>query len=236
MKLSRKAFLSALVFALGSLAVCDAFAGRRGVRVDAGAWNAPQPIGYDLGGDTCPDAKYYAWFNSQLNKSFYYGEVHWPEGETRPDGKAVLVQFVTSSFEGLTIFNCQTSRAYTPGAFPEEYLNESIFPPEEAWLGAMIGANTDNSVHATRYSWLGEYSGGYYGRQWVFYRFANGRTVVALYGSEEGQINYEWIWEYYYGTWLWKGEENPNWNGEYFCFQDGVFEGYCEIFRSGFED
>ncbi len=106
---------------------------------------------------------------------------------------------------------------------------------DEAWLANLIGANQDNAVRATRYSFLGEYSGGYYGRQWVFYWFSNGRTVVALYGPKDGEATFEWVWEYHFGTWLWRAEDSPDWNGEYFCFQDGVYEGYCEIFNSGFE-
>jgi len=234
----RRLLLWVYIVMVTVLLASDAFAGRRSIRIDIGAWNSPQPIlGYDFGGDTCPNAIYMAWYNSILNKSFYYGDVRWPEGHTRPDGLATQVQFVTSTFEGLNSFTCQTSRPYTEGAFPETYLNESIFPADEAWLGKMIGSNEDNAVHATRFSFLGEGPGGYYGRQWVFYWFSNGRTVVALYGAQEGQASYEFIWDYSWdGIWLWKAEEHPDWNGDYFCFQDGVFESYCEVFKAGFED
>jgi hypothetical protein len=215
----------------------DVFAGRRSIRIDIGAWYSPESIGYDLGGETCPDAMYIAWYNSILGKTYYQGDVRWPGGHVRPDGYNTQVQFVTSAFEGLNSFTCQSSRPYTPGAFPETYLNASILPADEAWLGKLIGDNHDNAAHATRYSFMGQGPGGYYGRQWVFYWFSNGRTVVALYGTQEGQATYEWIWDYSWeGIWLWRADENPGWSGDYFCFQDGVFEGYCEVFRAGFEE
>jgi len=151
-------------------------------------------------------------------------------------------QFLTSAFEGLNSFYCQQSRPWTPGAYPEEYLNREILPADEADLANMIGSNTNNAVSAIRYSFLGDYPQFLYGRQWTFYFFPDGLTVVALYGPQDGQTTYEGIWDFNYPGYIWKADVNV-WNGEYFCFRDGDYISDCvtpppppeEIFRDGFE-
>jgi hypothetical protein len=152
------------------------------------------------------------------------------------------LQFTTSAFEGLNRFYCQSSRPYQPGLFPEEYLNESIFPADEADLAALIGSNTDNAVSALRYSFLGDYPGYLYGRQWTFYFFPDERTVVALHGVAENQATYEWIWDELDGLYVFSAQTDY-WDGEYFCFDGRYYIGDCvtappppeQIHQNGFE-
>lgn len=205
-------------------------AGRRGLRVDLGAWSEAQEIALG-GGETCTAAGWDAQVPSPgPGPTVFWGWVWW-EG----------LQFTTSAFEGLNSFYCQYSKPYTPGAFEEEYLNAAVFGPDEADLAAMIGANQDNAVHAARYSFLGDYPEFLYGRQWAFYFFPDGLTVVALHGAADGQATYEWIYDPNVG-YLWQAATDF-WDGGYFCFQNGAFLGDCvaptpppeEIFRNGFE-
>lgn len=209
------------------LSVCiftieDAQAGRRGVRVDIGAWNAPLEI--ELGGDegACPESGWDAQVPVfEPGPTIFWGWVHW-----------LGLEFRTSGFEGLDTFTCQTSKPYTPGAQPDEYLNEATFPEDEANLGAVIGDNTDNAVHAIRYSFTGEFQGQTYGRQWTFYFFDDGTVVVALHGVLPAQVTYEWIYDHTNSQYVWRAEDDPFWNGEYFCFYDyggwSAFNGTCE--------
>lgn len=201
----------------------DAQAGRRGVRVDIGAWNPPQDIVLGGGSGACPEAGWRAEFLVQgSNDLYFWGSVDWMD-----------FQFQTSAFVGLINMTCQTSKPFTPGAQPEEYLNEAIFPADEANLGAYIGANTDNAVHAIRYSFTGEGGEGIYGRQWTFYFFSHGEVIVSLHGVLPAQITYEWIYDHANDQYVWRAEDNLFWNGEYFCFYDygtGTFQfsGTCE--------
>lgn len=217
------------------LPLTDAEAGRRGLRVDVGAWNTPQNIAYGGGFGACPEA---GWDAEESNPGqtptvyLYWGWVDW-----------LGLEFRTSGFQGLDTFTCESSKSYTPGASPEEYLNAAIFPPDEADLAAMIGANTGNSVTAMRYSYLGPFGGGYYGRQWTFYFFPAGLTVVALHGAQDGQDTFEWIFDHTNGVYVWDALAD-GWSGEYLCFQDGFYVGDCvppappppeDIFINGFE-
>lgn len=231
--------LSVLLIA-GIFAIDDAQAGRRGVRVDIGAWNAPEEISLGGGSGSCPEA---GWDASVPvvgpGPTIFWGWVDWQE-----------MEFRTSGFEGLDTFTCQTSKPYTQGADPQEYLNEAVFPPDEASLGAYIGANTDNAVNAIRYSFTGEFAGQIYGRQWTFYFFSSGEVVVSLHGVQPEQATFEWIYDHANQQYVWRAEDNPYWNGEYFCFYDNgagsyLFSGTCEpapppppeeIFISGFEE
>jgi len=214
--------LSVLLIA-GIFIIDDAQAGRRGVRVDVGAWNPPQEIflGGGIGG--CPEASWSAGFLVQgSNDLYFWGTVN------RLDHA-----FTTSAFVGLSNMSCQTSKPYTPGADPQEYLNEAVFPADEASLGAYIGANTDNAVNAIRYSFTGEFEGQIYGRQWTFYFFSSGEVVVSLHGVQPAQATFEWIYDYASQQYVWRAEDNPYWNGEYFCFYDNgagsyQFSGTCE--------
>lgn len=225
--------LSLLLFAL--LSVCiftidQAQAGRRGVRVDIGAWNPAEEISLGGGSGACPEA---GW-DGEIpvpgpGPTIFWDWVNW-------NG----LEFRTSGFEGLSIFNCQTSRSYTPGAQPEEYLNQAIFPPDEADLAVFIGTNTNNAVTAIRYSFLGDHPSGYYGRQWTFYFFPGDLTVVALHGVQDGQSTYEWIYDHDNGFYIWDAQVDA-WYGEYFCFQGNSYIGDCVPpapeyrFEDGFE-
>ncbi len=218
----RLSLLLLLVFSVSVFTINDAQAGRRGVRVDAGAWNLPQEISLGGGSGACPEAGWDAEVPVfEPGPTIFWGWVDW-----------MGLEFRTSGFQGLDTFTCQTSKPYTPGAQPEEYLNEASFPVDEAGLGAVIGDNTDNAVHAIRYSFTGESNGQIYGRQWTFYFFSNGDTVVALHGVQPAQATYEWIYDHANLQYVWRAEDDPYWDGEYFCFYDGggysQFSGTCE--------
>ena len=217
----------------------QAHAGRRSLRVDVGAWNAPQAISLGGGLGACPEA---GWDGHvpifQPAPTIYWGWVIWMD-----------LEFRTSGFEGLDTFTCQTSKPYSFGADPLEYLNEAIFPPDEADLGAYIGDNTDNAVHAVRYSFTGEANGTPYGRQWTFYFFSSGETVVSLHGVQPSQATYERIYDLSNSQYIWRAEDDPFWDGAYFCFYSSggypYYGGNCEpappplpdgIFLSGFEE
>ncbi|HET6564864.1 MAG TPA: hypothetical protein VFG52_05580, partial [Xanthomonadales bacterium] len=108
------------MFSLSIFMLNEAQAGRRGVRVDLGAWNAPQDISLGGGEGACPEA---GW-NAEVpvfepGPTIFWGWVFLGEQEFR-----------TSGFEGLNTFKCQTSKPYTPGAQPDEYLNEATFPAD----------------------------------------------------------------------------------------------------------
>jgi hypothetical protein len=210
----------------------NAEAGRRGLRVDLGAWNAPAEISLGGGSGACPEAGWDAEVPVfEPGPTIFWGWVLWSD-----------LRFVTSAFVGLSSFYCQTSRPYQPGASPDEYLNESIFPADEADLAAMIGNNADNAVTAIRYSFVGNPLGNAYGRQWAFYFFPGGRTVVALYGVEDDQQTYEYIWDTAAEIYVFNAQQH-SWNGDYFCFDYGIYSGDCvtappppeEIFADGFD-
>jgi hypothetical protein len=218
MKIRRPYLLLSVLLVVCIFTIDSAHAGRRGVRVDLGAWNAPQDISLGGGSGACPEAGWDAEVPVfEPGPTIFWGWVHWQE-----------MEFSTSGFEGLDTFTCQTSKPYTPGAQPEEYLNEAIFPVDEASFGAYIGDNTDNAVHAIRYSFTGEFEGEVYGRQWTFYFFSSGETVVSLHGVQPAQATFEWIYDHANSQYVWRAEDNLFWDGEYFCFWDGVFQGTCE--------
>ena len=238
--MSRRPFLLLFVLLIACIfCINHAYAARRGVRVDLGAWNAPEVISLGGGLGACPEA---GWDASvpvfDPGPTIFWGWVNWKDFEFR-----------TSGFEGLDTFTCQTSKPYSPGADPGEYLNEAIFPADETDLGAYIGANTDNAVHAIRYSFTGEVPGQIYGRQWTFYFFSNGETVVSLHGVQPAQVTYEWIYDHANDQYAWRAEDDLYWDGQYFCFYDDgaggfLFSGTCEpapppppedIYRDGFE-
>lgn len=208
-------------------------AGRRGLRVDLGAWNEAHEIVLGAGNGACPEAGWDAEVPVfEPAPTILWGWVTWND-----------LEFRTSAFEGLNSFYCQTSRAYQPGALPEEYLNQAIFPADEADLGALIGDNEDNAVSALRYSFLGDHSGfPLYGRQWAFYFFPNQLTVVALHGVEDNQPTYEWIWDKLDLVYVFNAQINY-WDGEYFCFDGRSYIGDCvtpppppeQMFLNGFE-
>lgn len=217
----RPFLLLLLVLSVSISAINEAHAGRRGVRVDLGAWNPPQEISLGAGSGACPEAGWNAEFPGfEPGPTIFWGWVTY-------NG----IEFRTSGFEGLDTFTCQTSKPYTPGAQPDEYLNEATFPADEANLGAVIGENKNNAVHAIRYSFTGEYQGQIYGRQWTFYFFTfASEVVVALHGVQPGQTTYEWIYDHNYEQYLWRAQDDLYWDGEYFCFGGGLswYSGTCE--------
>jgi hypothetical protein len=97
----------------------------------------------------------------------------------------------------------------------------------------MIGPNTDNSVSAIRYSFVGEFEGSYFGRQWAFYFFPDNLTVVALYGVPDDSSTYEMesIIDFDLPSandeWLLWNSQRDGYYGQYFCFQDGAYIGDC---------
>lgn len=194
----------------------EAQAGRRALRVDQGAWNVPQPISLGGGTGACPEAGFdidVPVFNP--GPSIGYGWVDW-----------MGFRFMTSGFDGLDTFYCQTSKQWTQGADPGEYLNEEIFPEDEADLAYAIGPNTDNAVTAVRYSFVDDYPQVTYGRQWTFYFFANGTTIVALHGVQDNQSTYEYIYDYDELAYVFRAETDY-WDGGYFCFQGKWYYGDC---------
>jgi len=232
MSMKRQFLLMLLTLSVGLFSALDAQAGRRSIRIDLGAWLQPVSIPPYVGESTgtCSGAGVYGSPNPPQ-----YGWVSW-------NGYF----FKTYSNQSLLLdqFYCQHARAYSPVFDPSEYLNESIFPPDEDGLAYMIGDNLDNSVSAVRYSFLDNSTSPPSGRQWTFYFFPNDLTVVALYGvPDDGSLSpgegiyklgSEWIW--------W--EETDGFTGQYFCFQGDSYIGDCvgppppppeEIFISGFE-
>jgi len=205
----------ALTLAL-SFAVTSAEAGRRGIRIDFGAWGAAQNI--DL------------WTN-ESNCPFYSGVSGSPGNYLYAFVYRNSVVFQAATFyepNSYTEGYCQFSRPYQSGLSTDEYLNKAAFPPEEWDLAYMIGSNTNNAVTAVRFSFLGQDSNGLFGRQWAFYFFPNNLMVVALYGvPDDGstypfesifdQVAFEYIWE----------SVRDGFDGQYFCFQDEEYIGDC---------
>jgi hypothetical protein len=150
---------SLLVVVIAAVQVSDAQAGRRGIRVDFGAWGTANSIDLWTNESNCP-------FDSGVSGSpgnYLYAFVY---------RNSVVFQAATfyepnSYTEGY----CQLSRPYQSGLSTDEYLNKVAFPPEERDLAYMIGSNTNNAVTAVRFSFLGEDSNGPFGRQWAFYFF-----------------------------------------------------------------
>lgn len=198
------------------VAICDAEAGRRGLRIDLGAWNTQQPISLGGGSGACPEAAYDISIPIPgPGPSLGFGWVSWQD-----------LQFMTSAFEGLDTFYCQTSKPYQQGASTDEYLNEGIFPADEEDLAAMIGANTNNAVTAIRYTFVNDPSSPTYGRQWTFYFFPDGLTVVALHGVLDNQVTYEWIFDHEASAYVFQAQFDF-WDGGYFCFDGREYQGDC---------
>jgi hypothetical protein len=181
----------------------DLMAARRGLRVDFGAWGD----GSAMGPPDCSDG------------STTSGSVTWSG-----------IRFVGSF---LSTYNydayCQSPAAYVEGMSTSEYLNEDSVPEDEAGLAAKIGANTDNSVTAIRYSFLdrGRFDENVLGFQWAFYFFSNGVTLVALYGNVDlGAFNFD-PYIVQSGEFLWDSEVD-GFDGEYFCFNGTTFIGFWD--------
>ena len=210
-----------LALILCLFAMCEAEAGRRGLRIDFGAWYPPVAIVPYQGVATegCPGAS--------VNGSPYNPPLH-------HHGAIGInpLYFQTATFYDLVLteFYCQHSRPYQAFADPGTYLNETTLPSDEQGLAGMIGANTNNAVTASRYSFLGQNANGYFGRQWAFYFFPEGLMVVALYGvPDDGSTGpYESILDLSEPVdWLLWDSDRDGYTGQYWCFQDLEYIGDC---------
>lgn len=100
----------------------------------------------------------------------------------------------------------------------------SFFEGDETGLASLIGPNTNNAVHATRYSMLDDIRfDAPTGFQWGVYRFPNGVFIVGLYGMQSATLTSNSFIQQG-ATFLWRGDLN-GYNGEYFCFRDSTFLG-----------
>jgi len=233
MSMKRQFSLMLLTLSVGLFSALDAQAGRRSIRIDLGAWLQPVSIPPYVGESTgtCSGAGVYGSPNPPQ-----YGWVSW-------NGYF----FKTRSYSGepLDEFYCQKARLYSFSLDLSEYLNESVFPADEAGLAYMVGENTDNSVQATRYSFLDTSTAQATGRQWAFYFFPDDLTVVALHGvPDDGSTPpSEGIYHLATAEWIW-WSDTDGFSGQYFCFQGETYIGDCvgppppppeEVFINGFE-
>lgn len=198
----------------------DAHAGRRSLRVDVGAWYPSVPvIPYQgIATEACPGA---GVNGSLVNEPLYQqGFVGWNS-----------IWFQAAATDGLVLseFYCQHSRPYQALADPSEYLNATVFPADEQGLAGMVGGNTDGAVSAIRYSFLQADPNGEFNRQWAFYFFPDGLTVVALYGVPTGDSVYpsEMIFDNQSPYETFWSSTRDGFTGQYFCFQGRSYIGDC---------
>jgi hypothetical protein len=161
---------------------------RRGVRVDGfGTWNL-----FEDPNPTC------------------FG---WSNGSTLLLGPG-LVFSGRDDPSHLTDTYCQTP---VPGTLTQS----EFFYPDETALAAMIGPNTDGSVFARRYSLLDrprfDFENPPTGFQWTFYYFAQGGTIVGLYGLEEVELD-DRSYITQNGVRVWDAARD-GFDGQYFCFE-----------------
>ena len=119
------------------------------------------------------------------------------------------------------------------GSGDTAYTNDTYcqYPPEPS-LQTLVGANTDDSVTAIRYTWLsGDFVFDGPSFQWTFFTFPNSVTIVALYGLVDvdvfppAPLPLDGSTAIKEGTTtLWSAAGN-NFDGEYFCFIEGEFAG-----------
>lgn len=208
------------------LVVTTAEAGRRGVRIDFGAWGSSIAIAPWVGSsDDCPGAGVFGEGDPNSPPINHRGYIIWNN-----------LYFQTATFfdPPLSQFYCQFSNPYSQlNSDPAFYLNEQSFPAEEQDLAHFIGPNTINAVTALRYSFLGFGSGGSFGRQWAFYFFPDELTVVALYGVPDDGSTYstESIIDLQLPSaddeWLLWNSQRDGFGGQYFCFQGREYIGDC---------
>jgi hypothetical protein len=239
---SHRAWLPVIVIA-SLLAVSLAEAGRRSIRIDLGAWGNSVPITpWQGSNENCPGAGVFGEGDPNFPPIQHRGYIIWND-----------IYFQTATFYDppLDSFFCQFSAPYDPGfSTPFTYLNFASFPPEEADLAYFIGLNTNNAVSGLRYSFLGFGNSGSFGRQWVFYFFPDGLTVVGLYGVPDDGSTYatESIIDLQLPSandeWLLWNSQRDGFSGQYFCFQGRQYIGDCvppappppeEVFMDGFE-
>ena len=197
----------------------DAFAQRRGVRVDLNAWTPASAIPVDTGvpqppASACPGAGVSRLPGTTLR----YGWVNW-------NGN---YYFQTALLDGLGGFVCQRGKPYQAGLGPGDYFNQVSLVPDERGLASMVGPNTNNAVTAIRYSFVDSFPDVSFGRQWTFYFFPGGLVVVGLYGVPDdfSYSPYESILDLqsFYSVF---NAERDYFYGQYFCFQGGSYIGDC---------
>jgi hypothetical protein len=118
----------------------------------------------------------------------------------------------------LTDTYCQVP---TPGTLNES----SFFYADETALAAMFGDNPGDRVTARRYSMLDaeRFSGEATGFQWTYYYFAQGGTIVGLYGLEDTVLdNRSYISQN--GVRVWDAARD-GFDGQYFCFEGVKYVG-----------
>ena len=190
------------------LAPLDAEAGRRGLRVDFGAWSDALPFS---------DFRCEGGFENNL-------DVIWRGNQFSGTANS---EFTTDTY-------CQVPNEFSEpdqtGTF--DYLNQEIFGPDEAGLAAKIGSNDSDDlskrVTAIRYTFLDEdrfsedpLPSGY---QWAFYFFPGEITLVTIYGEIPiGNGGFEPTIFNRHGT-LWDSA-TEGYDGEYFCFEGSLYIG-----------
>lgn len=204
-----------IVIAALALAVAtDAYAARRSLRIDFGAWGpAYAPLGPAGSGD-CPAAG--GGLATWTNMGFA--------------DNSVFYSFWINSGDPMSVADgyCQYATPYSSGLETFEYLNDSTIPEDEPGLRSLVGDNRCGGVTGVRYTFLNasRFTEGVKGAQWAFYFFPGGQTVVALYSQLEiGELGYSPQVIPLFGDYLsvWAGStEVPD---GYFVFQDGEFKG-----------
>lgn len=185
------------------LLATDAFAARRGVRVDGfgDTWTL-----YDGGPGNPPGI----------------GSANCP-GTTAGSGAAnTLVNKLGFTFSG------RESTAYLVDDYcqvanPGTLTSTGYTYPDEAGLASLFGTNPGNAITGIRYSFLDrprfDFDTPATGFQWAFYTFPSGVTVAVLYGLQTVTLTNT---SYISGS-VWSGQNG--YNGEYYCFRNNVYIG-----------
>ena len=190
----------ALVLVLG-----DAWAARRGVRVD----------GF---GDT------WATFDGANGNPAGIGSANCPGTTAGSSAANTLVSKLGFTFAGfantayLVDDYCQVALAGT-------LTSTNYYYADEAGLASLFGTNPGNAITGIRYSFFDQSRFNFdtppTGFQWAFYTFPSGVTVATLYGLETVTLGSS---SYIGGPVIvWSGLNG--YNGEYFCFRSNQYIG-----------
>ena len=194
-----------IVLLLLFLALTDAQAGRRSLRVDFGAWTED---GFAIGSADCP--------GTTVSSS----GVSWEGFRFEADPFVPDEQYLVDSY-------CQTVAQYEDGLQDFEYLNSEIFFDDETGLANKVGTNTGLfPVEAIRYTFLDgdRFEFETQGYQFAFYFFPNGITLATVYGDWISSTAVD-VTIHDGGQFIWNGP----YDGEYFCFRDDA-DGGMEFF------
>ena len=187
----------------------DAEAGRRGIRVEFGAWSAAESLDFPpcLGSsETSTEFDWQSFTFSGSRNSIYLADKY-----------------------------CQISYSGSIGQDPTTYLNESIFPLEESGIAQKIGSNDNpwpgSSVFARRYTYLDRNRFSTTpppkGYQWAMYFFRPSEvTLVTLHGAIPVGTDFfdPLIHDWNINDSIWSGQDS-GYDGEYWCFIDDTFVG-----------